>query len=681
MKKLMTFSFTALFLVMAVLSCINFSLDGMERIEFDKQMINIEKPNDISNEEFLAGIDSALGGIGVDIMYRYVDVSDDKLHYTYYRTQHDNNFISAGGKFDNTVLSVSECISTTNPDGYTVYPLSVSSVYQDVTFFSWENAAVHDLTSCSYFVLTSSCDTVASAIMDLGYTVTVQRGVNISGKLPVVLFGFLPICLLVMGMMFYVLSNGKKNVLKKMEGYRAINVLADEMRANGKTFLFILLTIEVINIIVAAIIYPGAILQYINFAANYVLIGIASFIVGVVISIMIIVLQRGSAQIKGKAPKKAMYYITMSIKCVFVTMLAFFMTIGVRNVEFAYNTFSTSRYVAEKVDGYVTIPVYTNNASYHGLEDGYYTFYKATVDEYDGILVYAANYAVDIISGKTPCEEYGQDEITVNTNYLSFNPVYGLNGQAINPDDFTVGTLNILVPESKMNQMEKYKEHARIAYGKEANFIIYDGVTSEIYSYNPETGSGSFGQINQPIIIVVEEDDLGGIEVLSYCTSGSYFIKPHTDDPYAELLPLLRNAGIDTLTLQTPYITSNFAEVVNQQLQMLTLYATQTIVLAIGLACLILFASKLYCENYRVRIACCLIEGYTLFSCIKQHVAVVIIGCLLTLTATFIMGNAMQVAINHNLVIIALIAEMVSAFVICNKYTKAKLFEIVKGAE
>ena len=66
MRKLMIFSFAILFSVLAVLSLINYSYDGVDKIEADKQSITIKKPSDVTNENFLNNIDNALSEINAD---------------------------------------------------------------------------------------------------------------------------------------------------------------------------------------------------------------------------------------------------------------------------------------------------------------------------------------------------------------------------------------------------------------------------------------------------------------------------------------------------------------------------------------------------------------------------------------------------------------------------------------
>ena len=104
MKKLMSLCFIILFTVLAVLSCINYSYDGVDRIEQDKQRITIEKPDNITNEQFLNELAFTVERVGADIMYRYVDMSEDKAQYIYFRTNNTRNFIDTGNQHDNTPL-------------------------------------------------------------------------------------------------------------------------------------------------------------------------------------------------------------------------------------------------------------------------------------------------------------------------------------------------------------------------------------------------------------------------------------------------------------------------------------------------------------------------------------------------------------------------------------------------
>ena len=132
MRKLMIFCFTILFAVLSALSCLNFAFSSLDQVEEDKLMLTIEKPAEQSNSDFLADIDHALAEVHADLMFRHVDNSGEKSHYQYYKTNHTADFLDLSA---HTVLESGECLSTTEPVGYTVLPLHVASLMQDISFF------------------------------------------------------------------------------------------------------------------------------------------------------------------------------------------------------------------------------------------------------------------------------------------------------------------------------------------------------------------------------------------------------------------------------------------------------------------------------------------------------------------------------------------------------------------
>lgn len=681
MKKLMTMSFVILFSVLSVLSCINFSYDALETIENDKQAITIEKPEDITNDRFLDDIDSALGEINVDIMYRYVDVTEKKPHYIYFKTNHTNDFIDGDSSKADFQIDKQECISTLNPIGYKVYPLYVSSVFQDISFYDWSDAIKYDLSSCTYYVKTDVCNESVRTISQMGYNVVIGTEVFLSGKMPVLLFAFIPMFLLIMSTVFYVLANGKRNVIKKMDGYTLKNILWDEVKACGFNLISALLVVELVTEAIARYLFNNAWLQYTSYAARYVLLGIITFVVGGFISSLIVLLQNKAEYVKGKVPKQGIYYLAMFAKCIFVAFITFFMSIAVRNVWVCYDTYQTSHFLAEKVEDYVSIPIYENNASAVGLDDNYLAFYKETVQEYSGVLIDASNYEYNITTGTTLCEQYGQDYISINYNYLAFNPIYDENGKQIVEGIFDAEKLTVLLPLTKQEAATKYRKFAEEAYSLDANIVLYDDNITDIYSYNARVGTGNFGRIESPVIIVLSDDLMSGIFVKSYCSKGSYFLKAQTADPYLELRPILRETGIDKVTPQVPYISSNFNEILDQQFQMLILYGSQTLVLLIGLLCLVFFTGKLYCENYRESIACRLFEGYTLELCMRKHFVLTVIIYLVSMLVICSIGNIVNLKINGHIPVCTLIFDIICTFILCKGYTMKNLHDVLKGAE
>lgn len=681
MKKLMTFCFIILFSVLSALSCFNFVFDALDRIEEDKITIVIEKPDGIDNAEFLSEINRVTEKLHTDIMLRRVENVNGKPHYQYYKTNHTPDFLEVSTSSGSIQLKDGECISTIAPGGYKVSRLNTSSIMQEISFYSLSDAGQYDISAATYYVKMGQQASVIEAINQLGYAVTVNPTSYISGKFSALLFGFVPAFMLVASMAFYTLSNGKKNVLKKMEGYATHDVLADEAKSILPTFILSFAFIEVVTLVVAIVLYKEALMQFILFSRPNIAALIVVILFGFALSALLVRNQKSAEHIKGRVPRRGIYLTTILAKAVFVGFIIFFLSIAVRNAAISYNTMQTSQFLADKMAGYVTIPVNTSNASTGNLNENYKAFYSATVNRYDGVLVDASNYEYNLITGRTPAEEFGQTYITVNRNYLDFNPIYSLDGKQINEQQLANTEFNVLIPVSRESEKEEWCEYIQAVYGMQTHFIPYDGESSKIYSYNANTGTGDFGKLDDPVILVIEEEQIEGIFVLSYCSKGSYFLNVPAKNAYEELIPTLQETGIASVTLDTPSVASTFSETISHQRQMLVLYGTQSAVLLIGLFCLILFSAKLYCENYKSKIACCLIEGYSMVHCIRKHLIVTVMYYVGVVAALRFVSMTMQVSLNYLLLLAALIAELAITLIVSRRYANSNLYQIVKGAE
>lgn len=679
----MSLSFILLFSVLSALSFYNFSLDAIERIEFDKATLSIIKPESITNDEFLSSINSMAEQIGSDIMYRYLEI-DEKTNYYYYKTNHTEDFIDAQIGKDDFILSEGESISTKQQEGYETYDLYVSNILQDITFFSLDEANIYDLSNATFYADKKDSTMLAEKITELGYNVTVNQEMHISGKMSVALFIFIPTFLMIASMIFYVLTNSKKNVLKKMEGYTTLNIIVEELTNNIKKYVIISLVIETIGLCLAGAMFKTALLQYITYHISYFLIGILVLIVGIICSFLSINTQVGIQHIKGFVPRKGIYYISIFSKCFFIVFIAFFTSIAIRNIYVAHSTYNTADVMQDKLDGYVTFPIYNHNDSLNGLTDNCLDFYNATVNTHNGIIIDASNYVYELQGGKTLNDLYNQDDIAININYLDFNPIYDLSGNVIDKNALKSDSFNILLPKSKQDTEKAEYEKLKLFIEQEINFIVYDDVLTQIYSYNANVAT-DLGIIPSPVIQILNQEMIQNSEfkkfILAYFSSGAYFAKASTSDPYTEFLPLLEESEISGITPRTPYISQNFDEVLNQQMSMLVLYGVQTLILLAGLLFLTLFSAKLYCENYRKKITFSLIEGYSMLNCIKNHIALIALNYLVCGIAIVFLESITQVSMNFYLIIMAFVLEITITVLMSSKFSKAKLYEIVKGAE
>ena len=102
-------------------------------------------------------------------------------------------------------------------------------------------------------------------------------------------------------------------------------------------------------------------------------------------------------------------------------------------------------------------------------------------------------------------------------------------------------------------------------------------------------------------------------------------------------------------------------------------------VLLLALFCLILFGARLYCDNYRDRIACRLIEGHSLLSCIRTHLVLTVLYYGAVAAGLLLLKLAIE--LDYNILLGTFLAELLITLLACGSIARKNLYQIVKGAE
>ena len=140
----------------------------------------------------------------------------------------------------------------------------------------------------------------------LGYSVTATNERLLSTKLPLY-FLFIPAFMLCVSIVFYTLSAGKKNVLKKMEGYTTGNILLGEIKAFAPALCLCFLLIFAAAMICAVWLHPVATWQFGLFLLGDCLWLLVPLILGILLSLLFLSGQRSAEYVKGKVPKRGIY--------------------------------------------------------------------------------------------------------------------------------------------------------------------------------------------------------------------------------------------------------------------------------------------------------------------------------------------------------------------------------------
>lgn len=145
----------------------------------------------------------------------------------------------------------------------------------------------------------------------------------------------------------------------------------------------------------------------------------------------------------------------------------------------------------------------------------------------------------------------------------------------------------------------------------------------------------------------------------------------------------MKASGVEAYTLELRSVADNYEKVIARQLTMLRIFGTQSVFLLIGLFALIIFTASLYCENYKRKIAACMIEGYSLTNCIRGHLILTIFVYGVSILALWAIEKMNVIGITAESLIlpIALLLDIAVTYGLCRRYSTANLYSIMKGAE
>jgi hypothetical protein len=243
-----------------------------------------------------------------------------------------------------------------------------------------------------------------------------------------------------------------------------------------------------------------------------------------------------------------------------------------RYVLIQYDLHKTYEQIEEQVDGYVRVPFSASTQTqFNEINqniDEYYkralNLYKQTVESYNGILIDAYNFET---GGTAPTfyEEFGQDWIIINTNYLEFNPIYAPNGNPITKEslDNRENIFNVIVPISKEDKVSDIVDFRVSSYGKDGldlgltkdsvNVVFYDDSISQVQAFNNMIIENE-GIIESPVLEIWNEKYFG-MQTGNAFARG-FFLKEEAND--SELRSLIEQCGLSDIITNTPTVAETF---------------------------------------------------------------------------------------------------------------------------
>lgn len=695
-KKIMCLLFVVFFTMLSIITFFNYS-NYCEMLPYEglKEISVKQLRGNYTNKDYIKLLEEKMASINADLMYRATDFSSEKTSYILYKTNNKDDFFQKLDlKNNGKILSPNQCFSTLSTvKNFEVYPMGISSATCDVTIEDFSYIEKYVLKSCVFYTSSDDVYTVMEALKELGLLVELTdsgfaQSMNDMQQPYLLLF-----VLMCLSIIFYLLSQGRKYAVKRMNGYTAKDVIAEELKRNFTVFGVLLFIIEFVNFLLVSVLYKNTFTSYFMFSVRDILLSFVGILAIFLVAVVIVVKTSNNygLYLKGKSKKKAIFIVSLISKIAFLIMLVINLSICFQLINNSYSLFVQSKNISSVINNRAATNLYTEKVDLDN-EDVYYEyvpkfnkFYDITVDKFDGIYINSLNYQTAPDGVSSFAEYSGQKEIIIDKNYLSVNPIHKADGTLISEKDFVDGKLNILVSESRGYTQEglydEYNSLLEMYFGtaniNDLHMIVYKE-NETINSFNAMTGQTTLGHLDNPDIVIYDSEIMTE-EMLPGMSNYYYLLKVNTDDPYSELLPYLKQAGIEDVVLETPFVENTFSNVISTYVQDFVYQLAFSMVYLISSVILSIFMAKIYIENNKEKIAIEKLCGVSFFDIYKKYI-ILLIGIILFLTvACIIMKIYFSMIIEPICLLLIIILDLVVFFITEKRVNRKNILSVLKG--
>lgn len=676
MKKIVRLIFIIGLIFFSIMNFLDYSNENVKNIENNKTVIEIEKPKNLTNENFINTLVKLFKDMNSNIIYITTENSGLKSHKQYYTTTNKNTILNNENKKE--ILDKGEYLSTFYTNSDFTHSIIGSTFFYNISIYNFKEIKKFNLDLCKYYVDNNMSNTVIEKLKSNGFTVNkINRQVS-NFKYVSLTTMFLPAFLLFISMTFYVISRRKEILCQKLLGYSKFNIIFEDCFKNLIYFLVITFIIEILNFSLVEILYKHSFIQYFNFTYKKIFIILLYTILVLLITNMLNITKNYISYLKGNNKNLDIYIITLISKVTF----CIFLIINLNSISFyissIYDLNKINMDISSRVKNYVTLPVnvsnyYIGEGNQLELSNRAEEFYNDTVNKFNGVLIDTRQYRkINDDDSDIPEDENYKKYITINGNYLKLNSIHDIGNNLITSDLLREEDFNILIPENENENKIK------TLYSKQYNVDI-DNINiikylnnEKIYSFNPYSGINNNGLINNPIIFIYNSKFIKH-QMLNYISGQYYFIKIDSNNPFDEIHPVLKNYGLDTIIHQTPYIANVFNESIWQIKNNLIISLVNLCIYILGILVMIIYSSKIYFTIYNKYISLKRLSGYNFIEIYKVPLIIQWIQLIILI----LLRNKFKM--NTFIIFIVSIVELI-IFIMYLKYTEAKnIITIMKG--
>ncbi|CAG7840609.1 hypothetical protein CLOHAE12215_02033 [Clostridium haemolyticum] len=668
MKKLFYFIFIINITCFTILNFFDYSNNIIDTIENNKVNIEVKKPKNLTNEEYVNKLVRDFNKINEDIMYKRVDNSTKKSHYKYYVTNNTYNFLNLDIKNENTILSTANNLGQGKK-------IIGSSFFNNTSIYNFKEIKKFNLDVCQFYVKKDISHAIIKNLTNMGYSLDEVHYENLDRPFVSIQTMALPFFLLAISMIFYTISKRKEILCKRLMGYSNLNIILEDCIDNSKNIILIGLIIEILNLTIVNFIYSNSFWNYFNFTYKKLGVILLCTILILIFVNLVNLLRIEVNYLKGKNENIDIYIITLGTKVIFCLLLIISLTSISKSIISMYSLNKINLDISKKLKTYVTLPINDSNNSINDFNQLEYNkqfdkFYDETVNKFDGILIDTRDYKRMYQTGKL--QRQLNDRIIINENYLKINKIHDIKGNLINKERFIKGHLNILIPETisenKIKELYSKMEEINI---NNINIIKYlNG--ERIYSFSPYSGPNNKGLIDNPIIVIYDKNIFKN-QMLNYVSGEYYLLKTKTDNPYDEIKPNLIKYKLDGVIPEVHYISNVFDTFISYIKVHLINDLIKFFVYIVGTFIMLIYSSKIYFSSHSEEISCKRLSGYSFIEVYRTPLIIQVVQIVLFL------GLQKYLRMNFYIILIVSLLELFIFSMYSIRYQTKGILNVLKG--
>ncbi len=654
--------------------------------------------SDLTADEASRQILSEADSVCFDILVEDYEMINGEGHSVFYKTNNTDDFISIATSKGSIRLDQDESFSNAiYGNSNKQYQLLTTSDSKMIIFpfeeFCKRGKNISDFT---LYCKTSDKEIVFESLKQHGFEITgyadITAAVGTNSSILIV-----PGLIYLLAVLLYTLHNAKKSTLMRMDGFSIVDITAREIAGLLSCGVIVFLSSSLFSALYVGLKVRISVIDYFVSGLGIFKNALYIFTLATIIRIVFNYFFCKEKYIKGALPSNIMYFLISIIKTLAIVMMitsisAFISGVLLHNI----GTYLSLKKYSNKIEGLIYFTQVKGGIEQCDLSEARFAprlmdFYHDAVINYDAIVCNTYDYWLDdnemplyIDNAKVGLGP----SIEVNNNYLKENEVYDLEGNRIYEEFLEPDCLTILIPDDYQWDEQLFVRYDDVEYHPDLEVVFkeYDSQRSQLYVYLPGGIGNNQGIISPaPAIKVVNDYSLENdwhfkYNLLLNILYGRTMFRTHTDNPSAELAPLLKKYDcqdiIDGIVPLETELNKEIDTSWKSVLSSLLILSVLVFVTAVTTS----FTADFYCRNRRHLIAARALSGYSFIGTFRFHVLVLCLEYITVFIAAAVTAfNTSKAWAPIIITMIIVVSDLITNILRCRLQLKENVYQISKG--